>query len=260
VSTDPNLLPVEAMPPESVVPPPRDPAWSLWDVVFTAGLALCASVVITLVLTAILGLRPSAGFDPVLVRAAISAQILAYVLVAAYVYLLVVYHYRQPFLSAIRWRWPEAPLAWLFAGAALSIAVMLLSRYLPIPRGLPVERYFTDRPLAFLLVFFGTAVAPLVEEVFFRGFLYPVLRRRMYLPLAIALTAGIFALIHGAQVELSWAPLLMLFIVGLVLTVVRERTGSVAAPFLIHLAYNGTIFALLAYGTRGFTEMPKVAP
>jgi len=259
VATDPNLFPAEAAP---AAPPARDPAWSGWDVFFTALLAFGASLMIALLLGLVLGVRPQPGadFQPEVVRAAIAAQILAYGLVAAYVYALVVYHYRQPFLPAIRWNWPAVPGMWVLAGIGLSVAVMAISRWLPVPRGLPVERYFTDRPLAFLLVFFGTAVAPLVEEVFFRGFLYPVLRNRLGIPAAVGITAAMFAVIHGQQVDLAWAPLLMLFGVGLVLTTVRQRTGSVSAPFLIHLGYNATLFLLLALATKGFTEFPKVAP
>lgn len=260
MSTDPNPLPAGSAPAPPQAPL-RDPVWSFWDVVFSALLAFGASLVLAVILGLIVGVRPKPGeFQPELVRAAIAAQILAYALVAAYVYSLLVYHYRQPFLPAIRWNWPASPGMWLLAGIGLSVAVMAISRFLPVPRGLPVERYFTDRPLALLLVFFGTAVAPLVEEVFFRGFLYPVLRNRVGTPAAVGLTAAVFAVIHGQQVDLAWAPLLMLFCVGLTLTLVREKTDSVSAPFLIHLGYNATLFALLALGTKGFTEMPKVAP
>jgi membrane protease YdiL (CAAX protease family) len=260
VGTDPNLVPAEMSAPPPAAPT-RDPVWSGWDVFFTALLAFGASLVLAVLVGLVLGLRPKPGeFQPEMVRAAITAQMVAYALVAVYVYSLVVYHYRQPFLTAIRWNWPPTPVLWVLAGIGMSLAVMVISRFLPVPRDLPVERYFTDRRLAFLLVFFGTAVAPLVEEVFFRGFLYPVLRSRMGIPVATAFTAGIFAVIHGQQVDLAWAPLMMLFGVGLTLTVVRERTGSVSTTFLMHLGYNATLFLLLALATKGFTEAPKVAP
>lgn len=247
--------------PDVPAQPLRDPVWSLWDVLFTAAFAVAASVVIAMLLVGILGLRIEPGaFQPEVMRLFLVGQILAYALAAAFAYSLLVYRYRRPFLPAIQWNWPATPAIFILAGITISVAVMIISRFLPVPKGLPIERYFSDRPLAFLMVFFGTAIAPLVEEVFFRGFLYPVLRKYLGVVLAIAITAASFAVIHGAQVNLAWAPLLMLFCVGLALTIVRERTGSVSAAFLIHLGYNGTLFLLLALATRGFTEAPKVAP
>ena len=52
-----------------------------------------------------------------------------------------------------------------------------LSRLLPIPKSLPMDRFFQDRQGAYLMMIFGVAVAPLAEEMLFRGFLYPVLDR-----------------------------------------------------------------------------------
>jgi membrane protease YdiL (CAAX protease family) len=102
-------------------------------------------------------------------------------------------------------------------------------------------------------------LAPLVEELFFRGFLYPALARRLGVAAGVALTALPFALIHASQLARAWAPLLLLFIVGLVLTAVRARTRSVGASFLVHVGYNATLFALLYAGTDGFTNFEKLA-
>ena len=63
---------------------------------------------------------------------------------------------------------------------------------------------------------FGITLAPLLEELFFRGLLYPVLRRMFNLVIAVGLTAAAFAAIHGTQLRLAWAPILSIFIVGVV--------------------------------------------
>jgi membrane protease YdiL (CAAX protease family) len=76
---------------------------------------------------------------------------------------------------------------------------------------------------------------------------------------AVLLTATLFAFIHGAQLGYAWAPLLSIFVVGVVFTVVRERTGSVASSFLTHCGYNLTLFGLLWFGSDGFRHLEKVA-
>jgi uncharacterized protein len=119
-------------------------------------------------------------------------------------------------------------------------------------------------------------VAPLVEELFFRGFLYPALERpleKMFfrvqvdpalaqplgIALAMALTALGFALIHSEQLAHAWAPLLVLFAVGMVLTAVRVKTKSVAVCVLIHMGYNFTLFTLLYVNTGGFRHLERVS-
>jgi hypothetical protein len=97
-----------------------------------------------------------------------------------------------------------------------------------------------------------------MEELFFRGFLYPVLARSTGMPIAVLLTAVAFALLHGAQLGFSWGPVLVIFLVGIVLTVVRARKNSVAASVLIHMAYNGTITVAMFAATDGFRHLEKL--
>jgi membrane protease YdiL (CAAX protease family) len=63
---------------------------------------------------------------------------------------------------------------------------------------------------------------------------------------------------HSSQLAHAWAPLLILFIVGLVLTLTRVVTGSVVPGFLIHVGYNASIFAVLYLSTDGFRHLDKL--
>ena len=62
---------------------------------------------------------------------------------------------------------------------------------------------------------------------------------------AVVLTALGFMSIHASQLAESWGPLLVLFLVGSVLTLVRAFKQSVAASVLVHMGYNGTLFIML---------------
>lgn len=76
-------------------------------------------------------------------------------------------------------------------------------------------------------------VAPLCEEIFFRGFLFGGLLRGMRPVVAVVVSALLFAIAHALIG--SFAPLLL---IGLVLAVVRWRTGSLWPGMAIHLCNN----------------------
>ena len=71
----------------------------------------------------------------------------------------------------VRQRW------WLLVaiGIATSVVVQLLSNFLPIPKELPIDKFFTNPVGVWLVAIFGVTVAPAFEELAFRGFLLPSL-------------------------------------------------------------------------------------
>ena len=76
-------------------------------------------------------------------------------------------------------------------------------------------------------------IGPIAEEVFFRGFAYRALKQRFGLWPGVVLSGLFFAAIHGNP-----AALLPIFFIGMVLAVVYERTGNLAAPIGLHCANN----------------------
>ena len=87
-----------------------------------------------------------------------------------------------------------------------------------------------------LLLILVAVIAPIAEELFFRGMLYPVLRRRWSPQVAIVANGFLFALIH-------FIPILIpgLFFVGIVLAWVRERSNSLIPCMLIHALQNAVV-------------------
>ena len=160
------------------------------------------------------------------------------------------------FLTSIRWNMPSQlrALLALTGGVGLAFASAIFETALQkwVPKGLPIDQMIHDRNSAFLFALFGVLVAPFIEELFFRGFLYPVLAKKLGQGVSIVLTASAFAVIHQGQLAHAWVPLLWLFIVGLILTYVRARTKSVATSVIIHISYNGTLFSALYITTQGF--------
>lgn len=184
------------------------------------------------------------------------AEFVAYLLLIIFMAALVWRRHNIGLPQAVRWNSPDRKRACyalaIGAGLALfsAVAEVLLQRW--VPKSLPITELFRDRPSAWLLATFGVLVAPPMEELVFRGFLYPALARLTGVWSAVVITATGFALLHGMQLGFAWAPLLVLLIVGLALTVARVMTGSVAFCVLMHMAYNFVIFTQIYVGSQGF--------
>jgi len=265
--------------------------------------------------------------DPLLV---IPVEAVIYAIVAAASFLIFPLFWHHPFSQGVHWRAFVAQRYWwvLFGtGVATSIIVQVLSNFLPIPKELPIDKFFTHPLGVWLIAVFGVTVAPAFEELAFRGFLLPSLasawdwvmqRARMpraplggapplqpaegewqqqtavHSPLppdgdivpragsepesntkvgaddadprwswpalvfSTIITSIGFAMLHGAQLAHSFAPLAVLFAVSVVLCITRLRFHSLAASTVVHSMYNATIFVMLFIGTDGFRHLDKL--
>ena len=262
-STTAGSQPTTSLLTDQFPPVPADPAWNGLDVLLLAVIvivALFASVVSVLFISH-RWIYPHSELGTLarLPLVVVAGQVVAYLLVLAYMYTLVKLVRECPnFLAAIHWNWPRNVVPYLAAGVALSLALQALAHFLPVPKDLPIDTFFRTPAEAWVLTIFGITLAPLMEELFFRGFLYPVLARGVGVTAAIFVTAFAFALLHGSQLMFSWGPVLVIFLVGTVLTMVRAYSNSVAAGLLIHIAYNGTISALMFVATDGFRHLEKL--
>ncbi len=183
------------------------------------------------------------------------SQFLIYAAVALFMIMLVEGKYRVPFWQAIRWNWPRAIWKPFAVGVALFFGLSVLESLLPMPKDTPFEHLF-DRPRdAYLLSLIAVTLGPLMEELFFRGFMYPVVARRLGVVWGILLTALPFGLIHLPQYGWAWGAALVIFLVGVVCGAVRAATKSVAASFLVHVGYNGAQMVIALVATHGFRHL-----
>lgn len=262
-----HLPPVEAsyspaVPVPELKPKPEDPPWSGWDVLLIIGATVGASFVLG---TGVIGLAKLLLYKSLsladvarMPELALLAELLTYLVVFAVMYRVVEVRTKE-FWGPLRWNWQGRRSAgtFLLAGAVLYFALAGIGQLLPIPKHLPIDRFFENARQATLMSIFAVTLAPLMEEVFFRGFLYPVLARRLGAGSGIFLTSAAFAILHGAQLKYSWA-VLIIFLVGLALTIVRAVTKSVAACFLLHVGYNGTLSLLMFVVTGGFRHLERL--
>ncbi len=89
-----------------------------------------------------------------------------------------------------------------------------------------------------LLIVFAIVLAPLVEELIFRGCIFRFLKSKMSFAAAQGTSAVIFAMMHGNL--LSFVPLIL---VGMLLARVYEKSGSIYVSMCFHSCFNA--FSLL---------------
>jgi membrane protease YdiL (CAAX protease family) len=241
-----------------------EPTWTYHDVAVVTAFAVVAQVLVyvlgalvavTLAETGV-GKLPTAG----LMRRAwflLPMQAAWWGLVFWLVYRVVRARDRRPFREAVGWVWPPRPIAaYLAGGILLAMSVAALSWLLPMPRGkMPIEQLLMDPASAFLMAGFGVLIAPAVEELLFRGFLYPVMERAHGAEVAVLATALLFGAVHAPQFGWAWQNVLLLAYVGVVFGVVRRVSGSLVPSTLVHAAYNLTLFAGLWVSTNRFQDL-----
>lgn len=104
--------------------------------------------------------------------------------------------------------------------------------------------------LAFLTL---VIIAPIAEEVLFRGYLYGKLRKHAPLWVAVLITSVLFGLAHTQPTEgggISGLNVAVdVFMLSIVMCGLREITGSIWAGILLHMLKNGLAFYLLFINT-----------
>ena len=86
-------------------------------------------------------------------------------------------------------------------------------------------------------------IAPIVEEVIFRGYIYTILKSKIPIIFATIINSTLFALIHYNV--LSY---ILLFVLSIFLTYIYERNGSIICPIIIHSLFNLMMSILIVFG------------
>jgi membrane protease YdiL (CAAX protease family) len=136
----------------------------------------------------------------------------------------------------------------IFSVAALAV-ILVATDLLSYALGRPVIPQFmidaygsAQTPIAMVLLFVAiVVVAPICEEIAFRGFLFRGLSfSRFGAPGAIALTAAAWALMH---VQYDWFVITQIFLLGIFLGWLRWATGSTLLTIVLHFIANLAAFA-----------------
>jgi membrane protease YdiL (CAAX protease family) len=266
--TEPSFLPA----PSFFVPEDLRVPWGGIDVLLFVLFGFVGLLVVGMIVAGItlLGFGVSmrdlgpASTSPAKSTILVLSQAVWSVLVMVYFFALVRMRTQSPFWRTMGWRelrlgaLPPAAsaLRCLGGGALLAVVVSAAGRFFGQQNELPIEQMFRSRPTVMLLMGFGILVAPVVEETMFRGFLYPVIARRFGTAVGVVITGVLFGAMHAQQLWGGWGQIVLLILVGILLTWVRARTGTVAVSYLVHLGYNALLFLGFFMATGGLRHIP----
>lgn len=228
--------------PDPRMPSRRGPVWGYEDLALFVGAVLPCLALGALLARLARAIAPRFFADTTATN--LSYQLFLYGLLTGALYLIVSFRHGERFWSSLGWtlRFRGAVLS-VAAGPLLAVAASVLGVVLRTPAAAnPIHDMIRDRGSLVMVVSFGVLAAPFFEELFFRGFLFPVLERSWGPWLGIVATAIPFGLMHGAQNHWIWQQVMLIALAGAVFGYVRYKTGSTAAAFLIHASFNATEF------------------
>jgi membrane protease YdiL (CAAX protease family) len=131
-----------------------------------------------------------------------------------------------------------SPITWVISSMVIKIITLF---HQPPEQQIAVQVLETTKAPAQRAVFALAAIvlAPLVEEILFRGILYPLVKHHGYPRLALWGTSLLFAAVH-----IHLATFVPLFVFGVILVWIYERTDTLLAPILTHASFNTINFLI----------------
>jgi uncharacterized protein len=248
-TTPAEITPEVAPAVELGIPPvEREPFWSYGDLLLVLGLLLAFSAGIAVLMGLLVLPFPKLRSDPT--PLALPVQVLFYAALYLSFWLVLQLRYGRPVLSSLGWRPPRINLLWMAGGGVvLAFALSVLGGLFKTPKiPLPFDK-LTDTPLS--LAFFGAiavVLAPFFEELFFRGFIQPLLSRTLGTVAGILVTAALFGALHGFEYAWVWQYAVFITVAGAVFGWLRARTNSIIPSVVMHGCFNAVSVVALAFG------------
>ncbi|MBN2582999.1 MAG: CPBP family intramembrane metalloprotease [Planctomycetes bacterium] len=146
---------------------------------------------------------------------------------------------------------PAWPILGLVGGVVLALGYQLLAKTVWPYDQIKDSFHLAEGETVNLLLFSAIAIAAaFFEELYYRGLIYPVLRRWIGVVGAMAIVTIWFGAVH--LFSYYRAPLAMLTVtsLGLMAVMLRQFSRSVVPAIAAHLAYNGTVVVVVWIAAR----------
>ena len=218
----------------------EEPSWGMGEVMIAIAMFLLVQILVVMGASRVLHDAAKIGYWEVV------QLFVAYLLIFGV--LKVIFFVRgKPMLKSLGWvPAPFNTLPLVMTGIALVFLSLVLQVVLRTPDVQTPFSKMLDSGLASRLsiALFGVTLAPIAEELLFRGFLQPVLINGLGVFPGILATSVLFGGLHLAQNAGLWQAGVTIAIAGFGFGVVRHITGSTRASAIVHIAYNSVPFLL----------------
>jgi membrane protease YdiL (CAAX protease family) len=216
----------------------REPFWNYGDLLLMIGLLFISLLLAGLAAREWVQFHPNLKKD--LTDLALPFQFVAYALVYFCFFLVFKLRYDRPVFESLGWRKSGYNLlAAGLGGVLLAFGIAYLASLIHTPK---VDTPFEDlvkTPLSMaLLALTAVVLAPLFEEMIFRGFLQPLFSRTLGAGLGIFLTAVLFGGLQASEYQKAWQYVAAITIVGIVLGILRAKTNSIIPGTVMHGCFN----------------------
>lgn len=129
----------------------------------------------------------------------------------------------------------------------------VLNHKLEMPDYSALATFGPNSLLSIAMILIGFTAIPVLEEIYFRGFLYNALKSRLPLLAAANLQAIIFAAAHGAGFMVGF----LYFLAGMALVALYEMRKELISPILVHGFINATALVPMLLMTLQNFHMPS---
>ena len=245
-------LPIPETPQAIVAPSPDNPPWQAWEAVgvwFASVLFIVIVPAIFLLpylamngvqLTDSEALVEFAKTDAMSIVVQIAAIVPAHLLTVALAWFVVTRGKRFSFKEMLGWR--SGGFAWWQYIAVLvgfGLIAVAVGNFIPEQENDLIRILKSSRMAVFMVAIVATLTAPFVEELVYRGVLYPAFQRAMGVPAAFLLVTFLFAVVHVPQYWPSTSTILLLTLLSMILTAIRVKTGNLLPCVIFHTIFNG---------------------
>ncbi len=190
--------------------------------------------------------------DKVLAFLSIASVLPAHLLTLGLIWLVVTQGRKVPFWPSINFQWPQNLPPAIGAIICVVIAIVLFvigasATYFWGGSKTQLDALVESSiPARMATAFIAVFTAPLIEELIYRGVLYSALERAVGKAITVGIVSLLFAGVHVFQYIDNIAVIAVITLLSFTLTLVRASTGSVLAPFIIHLVFNGIQSIIIA--------------
>jgi membrane protease YdiL (CAAX protease family) len=228
---------------ESIASPPPQPQpfWGWVDFAIFTGLLVSLLALIFFTAGGFTFFIPSLKSNPAPLF--LPVQVAFYAAIYLAFLLLFRFRYGKPVFSTLGWKRTVSnkTLAYIgLCGILLSPAISLIASLFHTPE-VHMDALDQLEKYPVILAIFGVmavTVAPLFEELLFRGFLQPLFSKTFGFVAGILITGLLFGLLHSIQYKNVWQYVAAVSFVGIVLGAVRYRTDSIIPSTVMHACYN----------------------